>query len=244
MQDMKLNPGCTGRIYDANKMFVYVKGRLMGMGMTEAVRALLYMREAHKKTPPRKDGQSYETHPLRMLCMALSFDCKYITETTYALIALHDVVEELGLAVDSLPFGEDVRFGVKRMTVTQFKNETTFEKKKRYMNELLESRDVIITKGLDRYDNLVTMPGALLENNIRKNIVETDTLLLSVLREAKYVYPEITSLLFILRTVIRNTNDNLAMRYKVRLTDPDFVNAEDAKDYSYLLTGEPKPEGI
>jgi len=218
-------------------MFVYIKGRLAGARMNEAVRALLYMREAHQKSKPRKDGQPYEIHPLMMDCFALSLESPYITETTHATILLHDVPEEEESSVDLLPFSDDIKRGVKYMTITRFRNETDYEKKKRYMNELLESRDSVIGKAIDRYVNLVTMPGSFLDDKVRKNIVETDMLLLPVLREAKYKYPEATSLLYVLRTNVQNVNDVLAIRYKVRLTDPNFVNAPDAKDYSYLLTG-------
>lgn len=235
--DARLNPGCCGRMYDADKMFVYVKGRLAGAKMNEAVKALNYMREAHKKSNPRKDGQPYEIHPLMMECLALSFDNPYITEATHATILLHDVPEEEESAVSLLPFSDEIKRGVKYMTITKFKNETDFEKKKRYMNELLESRDAVIGKAIDRYVNLSTMPGSFPDDKVRKNIVETDMLLLPVLREAKYKYSEITSLLYILRNMVRNTNDTLAIKYGVKLTDPEFVNAPGAKDYSYLLTG-------
>jgi len=232
-----LRPGCAGRVYDPNKMFIYVEGRLTGLGMTEAVRALRYMREAHRKSKPRKDGQPYEIHPLMMACFALSLESKYITDTTYAALLLHDVPEEEDSPVERLPFSDAVKRVVKYLTLTQFGNETTYEKKKRYMNELLESRDAVIIKPIDKFYNLSTMPGSFPDDRVRKNIVEVDTLLLTVLRQAKYKYPEITSLLFCLRTILRNTNDILAMRYGVRLTDPGFVNAPDARDYSYLLTG-------
>ena len=55
-----MNEGCYGRLFPADKMYVYASGVVTGAGMRESMRALPYMREMHAKTPPRKDGQRYE----------------------------------------------------------------------------------------------------------------------------------------------------------------------------------------
>lgn len=73
--------------------------------MRESMRALPYMREAHAKTPPRKDGQRYEIRPLSMACYALSLrvlggEMSCITDATIATILLHDVPEELQIPVE------------------------------------------------------------------------------------------------------------------------------------------------
>ncbi len=229
-----------GRQFSAQKMYVFLKGALTGAGGAEAVRALVYMRD-HHAGQFRKDGQPYEIHPLMMACYAVSLESKYITSVVVSGILLHDVPEELGMPVDELPFSDGVKRAVKYVTLTRFKDETKFEHKKRYMNELLECRESVIIKAIDRMFNLMTMSAVFPPDKVRKNVVETDMLLLPVLREAKRKWPEMSPLLWVLRTGIRAVNDNLALALNVRLTDPDFVNPPDAVDYSYLLTGEATP---
>lgn len=229
-----------GRQFPADKMFLFLKGKLMGAKMDEALRALYYMRE-HHAGQCRDDGQPYEVHPMMMACYAVSLDSPYVTDDTIAVILLHDVCEESWAQVNELPFNVTIRRGVKYMTLTRFRNETKFEHKKRYMNELLESWDATVAKAIDRYFNLMTMQAVFSPDKVRKNVVETDMLLLPVLKEAKRKWPERSGVLWVLRTAVRSVNDNLAMSLGVRLTDEDFINSPEAVDYSYLLTGAANP---
>ena len=58
-----------------------------------------------------------------------------------------------------------------------------------------------------------------------------------MLKQAKSRYPELRPVLWVLRENITILLHIYAMQYKVRLTDSNFVNSPDAKDYSYLVTG-------
>lgn len=236
MKENILKEGCSGRVFNADKMYVYLRGVLDGANMAESRRALMYMRKRHAGQW-RNDGQPYEIHPLMMACYAVSLDDALITDSVLATILLHDVCEETSAMVEELPFSEAVRRGVKYVTLTRFSNETKYEQKKRYMNELLESLEATITKAIDRYMNLMTMPGTFSEEKMRKNVVETDLLLLPVLKQAKYKWPMAAKLLYALRTNIRSVNDVLAMLLGVQLTDAKFVNALQARDYAFLVTG-------
>lgn len=241
-----MNDGYYGRLFPADKMYVYVSGVVTGANMHQSMRALPYMREAHAGHF-RSDGQRYEIHPLSMACYALSLmpvmspdgKTSCITDATIATILLHDVPEELKIPVESMPFGDKVLCGVKYMTIAErFPGETKFEQKRRYANQLLEDPDAVICKGVDMYYNLSTMMPTFSEERIRKNIVETDMLRLPVLKKAKTRYPELRSLLWILRENITMLMYVYAMQYGVKLTSPNFVNSPEAKDYSYLITGE------
>ena len=95
------------------------------------------------------------------------------------------------------------------MTIEPIPGETKEETKRRYFNQLLESREATITKGIDRYDNLSTMPGVLDKAAIIKNINETNDLLLPTLKRAKEKWVDLSNILFILRTNIRSVNDIL-----------------------------------
>lgn len=240
MSENSLKEGAFGRVFDADKMYVYLKGAFAGAGMSESTQALTYMRK-HHEGQFRNDGQPYEIHPLMMVCYAMSLGDELITDGVIATILLHDVCEETSVPVEALPFSEAVRRGVKYITLTRFHNETKYEQKKRYMNELLESLEATIAKAIDRYVNLATMPGTFSDDKMRKNVVETDMLLLPVLKQAKYKWPQATKLLYALRTNIRSVNDVQAILLGVKLTDPGFVNSPHAKDYAFLVTGEACP---
>ncbi len=232
-----------GRQFSADKMYVFLKGALTGAGMTEAVRALAYMRK-HHEGQYRDDGQPYAVHPLMMACYAMSLESEFIDDVVMAGTLLHDVCEETNTPVDELPFSAEVRRAVKYVTLTRFKDETKFEHKKRYMNELLECQASVIIKAIDKMFNLMTMSAVFPDDKVRKNVVEVDVLFLPVLREAKQKWPEMSRLLWVLRTGVRGLNDTLALQLGVMLTDEEFVNLPTAVDYSYLLTGVQTPTSM
>ena len=88
------------------------------------------------------------------------------------------------------------------------------------------------------YYNFSTMLPTFSEDKIRKNVVEADLLRMPVLKRAKRKYPKLRPLLWIMRENITMLLHVYAMQYKVKLTDPNYINPPDAKDYSYLITGE------
>lgn len=245
MMPNTMNEGYYGRLFPADKMYIHVGGVLTGARMRESMRALPYMRKMHAGQF-RSDGQRYEVHPLSMACYALSLMSwvgktkgKGINDATIATILLHDVPEEAGISVENMPFSDEVLHGVKYMTISErFPGETRFEQKRRYANELLEDPDAVICKAIDMYDNLSNMVQTFSDEKIRKNIVEADMLRMPVLREAKTKYPDLKPLLWVLRENISRTLYYYAKHYGVRLIDPNFVNPPEAKDYSYLVTGE------
>lgn len=100
------------------------------------------------------------------------------------------------------------------MTVTKFDTDKSkIETKRRYFYELLDSKEALITKALDRYNNLSDMPFALESDAIGKNAAETEVLLLPILKEAKEKWTELSDILFILRTNIRSVNDIFKLQY-------------------------------
>lgn len=238
-----LTTGFVGLEYSVEKMYPFAKGAFVGAQMKSSLRALTYMRE-HHGGQLRKDGQPYEIHPLMMVNYALSFlspvnpnNDPVITDDLCATILLHDVPEECHMKAEDLPFNDVIKTGVKYMTLTKFAYETKYDHKRRYMWELLESREAAICKAIDRYFNLSTMPYTFEPDGVRKNVVETDLLLMPVLKAAERKWANDTGLFHILRTNVQNINDILAYLYGVRLTDPKYHNPENAKDYSYLVTG-------
>lgn len=195
-------------------MFTYLRGRLDGPGFEQSRTALVFARNAHKGQT-RKNGTPYMVHPLSMACDAIA--CKGATDEIVATILLHDVCEDCNIPLTALPVNEIVRRGVKLMTISPFDGESRIETKRRYFNELLDSREAIVCKAFDRYANLNDAEGALSEAAIIKNIIETHELLMPVLKEAKYVYPELSDMLHIIRTKLKNTLVMMARYYNVEL---------------------------
>ena len=186
---------------DVDKMYTYMRAYLKGANMSESLRALAYAREKHKGQF-RKDGTPYIAHPLRMACYAAALGIK--DDATMCTILLHDICEDCGVSYKELPFCERVKTGVKYVTVTKFDTDRTKDEiKRRYYSELIYSPEACITKGLDKFDNLTDMIFALSDDAIGKNTAETDVLLLAVLKKAKDEYPELSDMLFIIRTNLK-----------------------------------------
>ena len=213
------------KVYNLEKSRIYLTAYCRAMRMTETLRALGYMLQKHgvdpedPRTQKRKDGQLYASHPISMACYALSLEIT--DDNILAAILLHDVCEDCGTKVEELPFNEAIRRAVRFVTITPFDEETKDEVKRRYFNELLECREALIVKALDRYMNLSTMEGVLSEAAIQKNVRETDKYLLPVLKRGKERYPADANLLHALRTNIYLLNDVLAIVHKVKVASYD-----------------------
>ena len=198
--------------YNIDKMYTYLRGNLDGAQMTESLKALSYARQKHANQI-RKDGVPYIVHPLSMACYAVALGLR--EDNIIATILLHDVVEDCNVEVTSLPFNNEIKNGVKYMTINKYPTDKSkVETKKRYFNELLESREALITKALDRYNNLSDMPFALSDDAIGKNLAETEILLLPVLKEAKEKWYDLSNFLFVIRTNIRTIVDILKLHHK------------------------------
>ena len=183
---------------NVEKMYTYLRGFCIGANMQESIKAMAFARQQHKDQV-RKDGVPYIVHPLSMACYAVALGLR--NDNIIATILLHDVVEDCNVSLDFLPVNNTIKNAVKHMTIQKFNTDMDkIETKCRYFNELLESREALICKALDRYNNLSDAPFALSADAIGKNVAETEILLLPVLKAAKNIYMDLSDPLFILRT--------------------------------------------
>lgn len=183
---------------NVDKMYTYLRGYLVGANMNESMKALGFARQQHS-LQTRKDGTPYIVHPLAMACYAVALGLK--DDNIIATILLHDVPEDCGIPVEFLPVNSTIKNAVKHMTITKFDTDVDkVETKCRYFNELIESREALICKALDRYNNLSDAALSLTDDAVAKNIAETEVLLLPVLNSAKSIYPDLADVLFIMRT--------------------------------------------
>ena len=204
-------------MYELNEktMYTYLRGRLDAPGFEQSRAALVFARKAHGGQT-RKNGTPYIIHPLAMACDAIAM--RGATDEIVATVLLHDVCEDCNIPLSALPVNDVVKRGVKYMTIRAFGDEAKIETKKRYFHELLESKEAVVCKAFDRYMNLNDMEGVFEEERIVKNIVETHELLMPVLKEAKYEYPEISDMLHTIRTMLKNTVVMMAKYHNVTLT--------------------------
>lgn len=195
---------------NVDKMYTYLRGYLVGANMTQSVTALQFARE-HHAGQTRKDGTPYIVHPLSMACYAVALGLR--DDSVIATILLHDVVEDCGVKVEYLPVSDTVKRAVQRMTIVKFDTDVDkIETKCRYFNELLDSKEALICKALDRYNNLSDMPISFTKDTMGKNVAETEILLLPILKKAKEKYIELADILFVLRTNISTLNEAIKVQ--------------------------------
>lgn len=190
---------------NVEKMYTYLRGYCVGANMKQSVVALQFARERHEGQT-RKDGTPYIVHPLSMACYAVALGLR--DDSVIATILLHDVVEDCGVKVEYLPVNDTVKRAVQHMTIVKFDTDVDkIETKCRYFNELLDSKEALICKALDRYNNLSDMPMSFTKDAMGKNVAETEVLLLPILKKAKEKYIELADILFVLRTNISTLNE-------------------------------------
>lgn len=190
---------------NVEKMYTYLRGYCVGANMKQSVVALQFARECHDGQT-RKDGTPYIVHPLSMACYAIALGLR--DDNIIATILLHDVIEDCGVKVEYLPVNDTVKRAVQHMTVVKFNTDVDkIETKCRYFNELLDNREALICKALDRYNNLADMPMAFTQDAMGKNVAETEILLLPILKKAKEKYVDLADMLFVLRVNINTLNE-------------------------------------
>lgn len=201
--------------YDENKMYTRLMAQFEALGMEQSIRALSFARKKHAGAVRKSTNQPYIVHPLQMASIAMAMGIR--NDELFAVIILHDIIEDTNTKISDLPVNNVVKHGVKRMTAIGYEGESKIQTKVRYFHELLDDENAIICKALDRFVNLSTMAGEFEPDKIKKNVIETDQLLLPILREAKNYYPELTPTLYLLRVMVRSVNETLANAYDVEL---------------------------
>lgn len=201
--------------YDEEKMFTRLVAQFEVLNMGQSVKAAYFARNKHANAVRKTTGQPYIVHPLLMASIAMAMGMR--EDSLIAVILLHDVIEDTDTELSDLPVGDIVKHGVSRMTFTMRPGEDKDTAKARYFYELSDSKEAVICKALDRFVNLYTMAGQFPVDKIRKNVVETDQLLMPILRDAKSKWPEISTNLWLLRVMIRSVNETLAGAYDIPL---------------------------
>ena len=191
-------------VFSPDKMYTYIRGFATALRMEQTLKALTFSRKKHQGQL-RKSGEPYIVHPLTMACDAMSMGIK--DDNIIATILLHDVCEDCGVSLQELPVNDVVRRGVQLMTFTVLDGETKEIAKTRYYNMLIQSKEAVITKLIDRCHNVSSMAGTFSIEKLKSYIDETRTYVLPLLRQAKDHYPEESDRLFTLKYHITSVVD-------------------------------------
>lgn len=183
-------------LFNAEKMYTYIRGYASALEMQQTLRALAFAREKHKGQT-RKSGDPYIIHPLTMACNALSLGIK--DDNVIATILLHDVCEDCNTSLDELPVNDKVKRGVELMTFSVMEGETKETAKIRYYNMLPSCKEAAYTKLIDRCHNVSTMAGAFSKEKLVAYIDETRQYVIPMIRKIKDKYPDDTDVLFVLK---------------------------------------------
>lgn len=186
--------------FDSSKIYTYLKGYAMGLEWNDTLAALSFARVAHKDQR-RKSGEPYIIHPLTVAAHAVALGVK--EDVVVAAAILHDVVEDCGIGIESLPVSDGTRDAVRRLT--HVKGEPLGP----YYREIGESRVASIVKLLDRCDNVSTMAGVFSIEKINQYIEETREYVLPLLRRTKDQWPSDSNALFVLKYHIVSVIDGL-----------------------------------
>ncbi|MBQ6961466.1 MAG: HD domain-containing protein [Clostridia bacterium] len=199
-------------VFNAEKMYTYIRGFASGANMPETLKALAFARQKHEGQK-RKSGDPYIIHPLTMACNALSLGIR--DDEVIATILLHDVCEDCDVGLQELPVNDRVRHSVDLMTFQVMSGETKEIAKNRYYNMILKNRAATITKLIDRCHNVSSMAGTFSKEKLVAYIDETRQYVLPLLRKAKDAYPEDASILFALKYHMTSVVDSIEATMQV-----------------------------
>ncbi len=205
------------QMFDYDRMEFALLGYFRAHEYWAGIDALSFAKKMHGETKRKSSELKYICHPMLVAYLAslLGLDPEIV-----AIALLHDVTEDAHADFTALPGGARVQNGVKAVTIMKIKpDESKSDTKVRYYGRMDENIDALIVKLLDRFTNLSSMVGALSQESIEKNILETDQKLLPAVKRARKTklleFRQQRDTLFVLQQVVRSLNEPLAMLFKI-----------------------------
>jgi (p)ppGpp synthase/HD superfamily hydrolase len=172
-----------------DKMAMSLRYWLLGKEWHQALKAMEFAAKFHKGT--RKDGitkefehQIFQAHIVRTYYKMLQFP-----ELTMIVIFLHDLMEDYDISREEIValFGEQVAVSVERMTKVY---RGVKKDNKVYYTELAEDIIASVAKIIDRLHNLSSMDGVFTLEKQESYIVETEELVMPLIKAARRNFPE------------------------------------------------------
>ena len=167
---------------DAERMYTYVKTRAKEKNLTQALAALPFMREKHRKLiggeeQVRKSRYGfeapYEVHPLTLACHALAM--KLADDDVIAACLLHDVVEDTETPLDELPVEKGSRvYEAVRLVSRNLYDHSREDWEAAYFAGIRKNPLACLVKCLDRVNNLAGMADGFTHARMIEYTEETD----------------------------------------------------------------------
>ncbi len=170
-------------IYDWEHMKTFVKTTARNFKLKNTLAAVDFAVYAHEGQIRKKSTVPYIYHPLNLACHALSMNI--IEDDIIAGSILHDVVEDCGVQLDSLPVDEEVKELVDLLTCKKTTPENRKEIIGPYYEKIKNNPKASLIKCMDRCNNLTTMSWGLSREKIYRMITETEEYYPALLKTIK-----------------------------------------------------------
>ena len=182
------------QMFSEEHMFTRLKTVAEIENLPQTYKALYYIREKHKGQFRKKLKYSdakipYIVHPLMMACHAYSMGIK--EDEALAVILLHDVCEDCGVAAEELPFCDTVKSAVDLLTKKEEPGISKETFTRQYYEGISKNRIASIAKVIDRCNNVSTMAMSFSDKRLHEYIEETETYvipLLATIKQTQYDY--------------------------------------------------------
>ena len=109
-----------------------------------------------------------------------------------------DVCEDCGIEPEELPFSEEVKDAVKRLTKPAG-FEKTEKDKTLYYDGIIGNKIAVMVKLLDRCNNISSMAASFSDKHMAEYILETQEYISPLMEKARDEYPEYSNQLFLIR---------------------------------------------
>jgi len=194
------------RLFSEEHMYTHVKTAASVHKLTNTMKALPFMKKAHAgQIRKSTDGAKvpYISHPLNMACHALALGIK--EDDIIAAILLHDVMEDCGTALEELPVSNHVKNIIVTVTKTKAAKEDPGEsriqneKLDKYYGGIMQSREAMVVKILDRLNNVCSMPTGFTKDRMVDYVQETEIYILPMLEKLTREYPEFYDAAYLIR---------------------------------------------
>ena len=199
-------------LFSADHMYSRVKFFAEEEHLTETLKALYFMKDAHKNQTRKpafyaKMPVPYIAHPLLMACHAHALGIK--EDEILAAILLHDVLEDCGVKDYELTCSEQVKEAVKLLTFREDGSPNRAALKRRYYDAIAKNRVACMAKIIDRCNNISTMASSFSRRKLIKYIKETETYVMPLIEHARKTIPEYVDALFVIKYHMRSILESL-----------------------------------
>ncbi len=195
------------KMFSETHMYTRLKTIAEAEQLVQTDRALSYAQEKHanafrKPTRFHEDSRvPYIIHPLMMACHAHALGIR--EDAVLAVIMLHDICEDCGVAPNELPFPESIQHSVALLTKKE--GQPTSE----YYAAIKSDSCACIVKALDRCNNVATMASSFSRKKLIEYVDETEQYVYPLLNHIKREYMEYRDAIFVIKYQLLSTIETI-----------------------------------